>query len=114
MIMDVNNVKVKTVRTAGNLLQHELIGSEVEVVNCPYPEKCGKEGIILDESRNMLIIEMQENEVAIPKEGSTFAFDLPADESKPEDIVRIEIDGKKLVARPEDRVKKHEPKRRRK
>lgn len=101
-------------RTANNILQHELIGAEVHIVECPFPDKCGTGGLILDESRNMLVIEMDRTEIKIPKEGSIFAFDLPADESEPENIQRIEIEGKKLIARPEDRVKKNEPKKRRK
>jgi ribonuclease P protein subunit POP4 len=103
-----------TLRTAKNILQHELIGAEVQIVECPFPEKCGTGGLILDESRNMLVIEMDQTEIKIPKEGSRFAFELPADESEPDNIQRIEIEGNRLLARPEDRVKRNEPKTRRK
>ncbi|UCH88987.1 MAG: ribonuclease P protein subunit [Thermoplasmata archaeon] len=101
-------------RTAKNILQHELIGVQVTVTDCSIPEICNTEGIIVDESRNMLVIEQNQRDVKVPKQGTKFAFKLPADENKPDDIIELEIKGEQIIARPEDRVKKNEGKARRK
>jgi ribonuclease P protein subunit POP4 len=101
-------------RTTRNILQHELIGTEVEITRCPFPEKCGSIGMIIDESRNMLIIENNGKETKVPKLGTALTFELPADSARPENLEKIEINAEKLLARPEDRVKRNDPKIRRK
>ena len=101
-------------RTAKNILQHELIGMNVEIIECPYPEQCNKKGTIVDETRNTLIIEQNSKSVRLPKQGTKLGFMLPADFNRPDNIQEIEIDCKLFIARPEDRVKKNESKTRRK
>lgn len=60
----------------------------------------GIKGKVVDETRNTIKIEDYEgNEKIVPKKEATFHFKLP-------DGSKVEIDGKILVARPEDRIKK--------
>ncbi|RLG32931.1 ribonuclease P protein subunit [Methanosarcinales archaeon] len=57
-------------------------------------------GRIVDETRNTFVIETeQEEEKRIPKAGNMFIFVL-------EDGTRARIRGDKLLARPEDRIKR--------
>jgi ribonuclease P protein subunit POP4 len=85
--------------TKRNILRHELIGLEARVVNSSDPNLIGISGTIIDETRNMLVIEQMERPKMVPKANSIFRITLPSGEE-------VEIEGAKLVARPEDRVKK--------
>jgi RNase P/RNase MRP subunit p29 len=87
---------------------------DVEILECSQAEKCGSAGLVLDESRNMLVIEQPQGEVKLPKQGTLLKCKLPADTSRPDELINIEIDCKQLIARPEDRVKKNEGKRKHK
>ena len=101
-------------RTAKNISQHELIGMKIEIIDCPYPEKCKTHGTIIDETRNMFIIEQDSQSIKIPKLGTKLGIELPVDSNQPDKIRKLEIDCRSLIARPEDRVKKNEGKTRRK
>lgn len=86
-------------RTPENLARHELIGLEVKIVSSPNAAMQGVEGKVVDETRNMLVIEKADGkEVSVPKEGSVFSFVLGGE--------RVKIDGCVLVGRPEDRIRK--------
>ncbi len=85
--------------TKRNVLRHELIGLEARVVNSSDPNLIGISGTIIDETRNMLVIEQMERPKMVPKANSIFRITLPSGEE-------VEIEGAKLVARPEERVKK--------
>lgn len=80
-----------------NLRKHELIGLHVEVVGATDPSQEHLEGRVVDETRNLLIVEVQGAEKRIPKHGSRFRFDVPGG---------FEVDGDEIRYRPEDRVKK--------
>lgn len=82
-----------------NLLQHELIGLEAEVVESTDLTKIGKRGIIMNETRNT--IELKENgEIkTLPKKEITLSIVLPEGEE-------VKVEGRKLLARPEERIKK--------
>lgn len=83
-----------------NIFRHELIGLSVEITASSNPDLIGIKGKVVDETRNTLKIEkLNGDEVLIPKKVATFNFTLNSG-----DIV--EIEGKILVARPEDRIKK--------
>ena len=84
-------------RTASNIARHELIGLDTVAVS---PDGRETEGRVIDETRNMLVIEAESSEKRIPKEHTVFRFFLP--ETK--EWVRVE--GRVLIARPEDRIKK--------
>lgn len=83
-----------------NIFYHELIGLEVEVFNSTNKSLIGINGKIIDETKKTLKLETdKDEEKLIPKNVSIFHFTLP-------DGSRVEIDGKILVNRPEDRIKK--------
>ena len=85
--------------TPRNILRHELIGLEVEVVDDSNPYNIGISGRVVDETRNTLLIDDGGKERCIAKEYATFRFRLP-------DGTLVEVEGDKLVGRPEDRVKR--------
>jgi ribonuclease P protein subunit POP4 len=86
--------------TAQNLVRHELIGLEVKMKNSTDPTQKGLKGKVVDESYNTLKIEAKGGrEKVIPKGNSVFIFTLP-------NAVKVQVDGKLLIGRPEDRIKK--------
>lgn len=86
--------------TKRNLLQHELIGLNVEIVKSSDPSVVGKGGKIVDESRNMLVIDEGGKLKRIQKSTAVFRVTLPDGE-------KINVNGRKLVSSPEDRIKKY-------
>jgi len=82
-----------------SLLQHELIGLEAKIKHSSNRSQIGIRGKVLDETRKTLTILHDNKEKRVVKETSTFLFTLS-------DKTIIEVDGKVLVGRPEDRVKK--------
>jgi ribonuclease P protein subunit POP4 len=90
--------------TPENLVRHELMGLTAMIRVSSNPQLKGVSGRVIDESRNTLILETPEGrEVTIIKDQCTISFRLPSGES-------VRVDGKLLVARPEDRIKKKFPK----
>ncbi len=85
--------------TKRNVLRHELIGLGARITNSSDPTLLGVYGKIIDETRNMLAIEQAGKTKMVPKASSKFMFTLPSGEE-------IEVDGSKLVGRPEERVKR--------
>ncbi len=83
--------------TPENIVRHELIGLRVKVVGCTSSRR-GPEGRVVDETRNMLVIETPGGERTVPKDGHVFSFSLPSGS--------VAVEGRLLVARPEDRIKK--------
>lgn len=82
---------------AVNLRKHELIGLGVSVVRAADPSLVGVKGRVVDESRNMLIVESGGREKSLPKSGTRFRFEVEGG---------VEIDGSEILYRPEDRIKK--------
>ncbi len=85
--------------TKQNVLRHELIGLEVRVTNSSDPTLLGTHGTVIDETRHILVIEQAGGTKTVPKASSKFRFTLPSGEE-------VEVDGEKLVGRPEERVKR--------
>ena len=86
--------------TPKNIFRHELIGLPVKVVKSSHKGFVGIEGKVVNETKNTLTIEEDDyKEKIIPKGVATFHFNLP-------DGNIIEIEGKIIIARPEDRIKK--------
>lgn len=86
-------------RTSQNILYHTFIGLPLEVINASARELIGKKGIIIDETKNLLVIEAGNKEIKIPKKGTVFRFFL-------EDKTIYEVEGIKILFRPEERAKK--------
>ena len=87
-----------------NVLRHELIGLDVLVSGARNPLHKGISGRIIDETRNLLIIETPKGVKRIPKMHSRFQLHLPNSEL-------VEIDGSVMVLAPEKRINLHEKKR---
>jgi ribonuclease P protein subunit POP4 len=85
--------------TAGNILRHELIGLPVEVVQASNPAQEGIAGRIVDETRNMLVIETLRGVKRIGKARATFRIRLP-------DGMVVDVSGSALVSSPEKRISK--------
>lgn len=85
--------------TPKNLVRHELIGLHCRIADSTNKEVKGLEGRVVDESRNTLTIEVKGKEKNVVKEQCVFSFSLPSGE-------RVRVEGKVLVGRPEDRIKK--------
>lgn len=85
--------------TRENFLQHELIGLKAEVLKAKNTSLEGKEGIIMKERKNVLTLEENGDLRVLPKSGVTLSITLPGGE-------KVKVDGKNLVARPQDRIKK--------
>jgi ribonuclease P protein subunit POP4 len=84
--------------TPQNILRHELIGLDVKVARAKNPEIRGVKGRIVDETRNMLSVVERGTKLLIPKDVVTFRFKL-------EDGTAVDVNGERLVARPENRLK---------
>lgn len=85
--------------TRENFLQHELIGLKAEVLKAKNTSLEGKEGIIMNERKNVLTLKEDGDLKILPKSGVTLSITLPDGE-------KVKVDGKNLVARPQDRIKK--------
>ncbi|HIE23396.1 MAG TPA: ribonuclease P protein subunit [Candidatus Korarchaeota archaeon] len=82
-----------------DLPYHELIGLKTKVVFSPDPTQIGIYGEIIDETANLLIIKTKKGIKKIPKEHRIFKFVI-------DDRKVIEVMGKDILGRPEERVKK--------
>lgn len=78
-----------------NIVKKELIGRNIEVVKSKNKSLIGVKGKIIDETKNMFILD---NQKRLIKSQSTFRIKIK------EKI--YEIDGKILQSRPENRIKK--------
>ncbi len=81
------------------IIQREFIGLDAEVVNSPQSSYVGIKGRVVDETRNTLVILQKEEKKIVVKETAVFHFTIP-------DGTVLEIDGKTIVGKPEDRIKK--------
>ncbi len=85
--------------TPQNIFRHELVGLDVEVVKSSHDSFIGIKGKVIDETKNTIKVEdVKGCEKIIPKNVVTFHFTL-------QDAV-VEVEGRIIVARPEDRIKK--------
>ena len=84
--------------TSNNIKKHELIGLDVEVVDSINKDLCGLKGKVVDETRNLIVVATNKGEKKVLKKDATFMFKLENE--------KVEVDGKVLVGRPEERLKK--------
>jgi ribonuclease P protein subunit POP4 len=82
------------------LVRYEFIGTEAKVSKSKHPDYVGLSGRILDETRNTFTILHEGKRKTVLKDSSVFHFRFS-------DGTIVEIDGKTLLGRPEDRLKKH-------
>jgi ribonuclease P protein subunit POP4 len=85
--------------TPKNIFRHELIGLNVRVTHSTHEGFIGIEGKVVDETKKTIWVETDKLVKIVPKDVATFHFYLP-------DGNIVEIEGKIIIARPEDRIKK--------
>jgi ribonuclease P protein subunit POP4 len=83
-----------------DIARYEFIGAEAEVSKSKHSGYVGISGKIIDETRSTLTILHEGKRKRIIKGSAVFHF-------KFSDGTVVEIDGKLLAGKPEDRLKKH-------
>jgi len=84
--------------SAKNLIRHELIGLKVEVANSFNKFHKGIKGLVVDETKNLLIIETEKGIKKIQKRRTSFIFTIPNGK-------KVKVEGTIIAKRPEERVK---------
>lgn len=90
------------VLTPLNLVRHELIWLRAKVIKSKNPSDQGIEGKIIDESFKTISIEVNGKEKKVYKENVILIIEQP-------DGKKVQVDGKLLLARPWERIKKKLP-----
>ncbi len=80
-----------------NLRKHELIGLSVLVSGATDPSLVGLRGVVVDETKNTLRVETPRGEKTVPKQGTSFTFEVQGG---------TRVEGDDLLFRPEDRIKR--------
>jgi len=88
--------------TAENIIRHELIGLDARISGGHNKSQKKIKGLIVAETRNTLTLSNGKKEKTVVKCEASFIFNLGG--------TMVEVEGKTLIGRPEDRVKK-KPKR---
>ena len=89
--------------TPHNLVRHELIGLKIRIDKSTDKTQKNLSGTVIDETYSTLKLDTKDKEKTVIKDNCVFVFTLP-------DKTKVEVDGKLLVSRPEDRIKKKFPK----
>jgi ribonuclease P protein subunit POP4 len=87
------------VKVSPDILQSELIGLRARVAKSLQADYLGIKGKVIDETRKTLVILHENKRKAVIKDVAVFHFTMP-------NGTIVEIDGKAIVGRPEDRVKR--------
>jgi ribonuclease P protein subunit POP4 len=82
-----------------SIVQREFIGLEAKVVKSSNSHVVGISGKVVDETRNTFTILHNGERRVVIKDTSVFDFIMP-------DGTIVDIDGKIVIGRPEDRIKK--------
>ncbi len=81
-----------------DVIRHELIGREAEIVESRVKSQKGMKGRIIDETRNTLVLETERGDKRVLKKDIIIKVKFGRK--------NVMIEGSLLVARPEDRIKK--------
>lgn len=79
------------------LAKSELIGLNVKVVGCDNPSNEGINGKIINETKNIIVVETKEQQKKLVKDQCVFEFIINNE--------KIKIQGKSINKRPEERIK---------
>jgi ribonuclease P protein subunit POP4 len=82
-----------------DIIRSEFIGTEGKIANSPHAAYVGISGEVVNETKNTFTILHAGKPKNVIKEAAVFRFKFC-------DGTVVEIDGKLLVGRPEDRLKK--------
>ncbi|WP_455369241.1 ribonuclease P protein component 1 [[Eubacterium] cellulosolvens] len=81
-----------------NLIKNEFIGLDVRISKSHNKQLVGMTGKIIDETRNTFLLRGESRTIRIPKDIVHLNMSIPFGKI-------IEVDGRSIVARPEDRIK---------
>jgi ribonuclease P protein subunit POP4 len=87
------------VKVTPDIIRQEFIGTEGKIAESPHACYVGIRGEVIDETKNTFTILHNRKAKNVVKNSAVFNF-------KFSDGTIVEIDGKLLVGRPEDRLKK--------
>jgi ribonuclease P protein subunit POP4 len=82
-----------------DIIRQEFIGTEGRITRSSHVGYVGLRGQVLYETKNTFVIQHEGKMKSVVKESAVFHFKFP-------DGTVVEIDGKLLVGKPEDRLKK--------
>lgn len=82
-----------------HIIRQEFIGTEGKIVKSPHVDYLGITGEVIDETKNTFTILHKGKAKSVVKNSAVFNF-------KFSDGTIVEIDGKLLLGRPQDRLKK--------
>ncbi len=85
--------------SASNILFHELIGLNITIVESSDKSLNGLTGEIIDETRQTIRVKFEQGVKVVSKANVTLKVDLPDGQS-------VNINGKKIMYRPEDRIRR--------
>jgi len=81
-----------------DITRHEMIGLNTEIVEAKNKALIGLKGKIIDETKNLFLIQTKKGEKKVLKDQIT--MELKVNNKK------VQVDGKEFVGQPEDRLKK--------
>jgi len=81
------------------VFRDELIGLKAKILRSPDYGLVGKVGVIVDETKNVIVLDVKGREVVIPKKGLKLLVNVNTSKER-------EILGEMIQWRPEDRIKK--------
>ncbi len=84
--------------TCSNIHAHELIGLDTKIIDATSSNLIDKRGKIVYETKNMLLIEIDNTIKKIPKSIVKLEFLIGDD--------KCIVDGKDIIGRPEDRIRR--------
>lgn len=82
-----------------NILRHELIGLQAAISTSKDPNMLKQSGAIINETQKTLTLRTAKKALITEKKSSTYKITL-------KDKTQLQINGKLLYGRPEDRIKK--------
>lgn len=91
-------MKTKLTCAETELIESELIGTNINIEKSTQKELIGKKGVVIDETMNTFKIKTPIKDIVVQKKGCVFEFEI--------DGKKITMDGEKLQLRPQDRLKK--------
>jgi len=86
-------------RVTSDVIREEFIGLQGKVASSQHTGYVGIRGEVMDETKNTFVIQHEDKKKIVVKDSAVFNF-------KFSDGTVVEIDGKLLVGKPEDRLKK--------
>jgi ribonuclease P protein subunit POP4 len=87
------------VKVTPDIIRYEFIGTEGKIAKSQHADYVGLHGEVIDETKNTFTIMHKGKAKSVIKNSVVFNF-------KFSDGPAVEIEGKLLVGRPEDRIKK--------